>query len=270
MAEIQALFLGLVFGWAGGYKLTARAARGLSRSTMARLVGVHRVRVVHRIVGGAELAVAALLVLPPAATVDGWLAVAMSAGFVAYLGYARVAAPDTSCGCLSAQPDPVTWPGIARAVLLLAAALAATAADGFWLSVLRSEPIAATTTLGVEVSLFLALSPELRRPTRRLIGRARLRLFPHPLAQISAAPLTAAMPRLYRSAIYCANTALLRSDVQDLWRSGDWTLVSYAGRVDDRPVTVVFAVPDRSSVDEGEVRMSIVDDTSRRELSHVY
>jgi hypothetical protein len=258
MFEVQALFVGLVLPWAGGYKLTARPARAWSRSTMARLVGAPRVRAAYRIVGGAEVAVAALLLLPPATAVDGWLAAALSAGFLAYLGYARVAAPDTSCGCLSAQAGPVTWQGIARAGLLLGIALTATTADGFWLGALQAEPAAAATTLGVELGLFLALSPELRRPTRRLVGWVRLRLFPHPLARVAVTSPTTALSRLYRSTVYCANAAMLRSDVQDLWHSGDWTLVSYAGRLDDRPVTVVFALPDSHS--PGDVRMSIVDD----------
>ena len=258
IAAVQPLFLSLVLAWAGGYKLTARAARGLPRSTMARLVGADRARPAYRAVGTAELVVAALLVLPPAAAVEGWLAVGLTAGFVAYLGYGRIAAPDTTCGCLSAQAGPVTWAGIARAGLLLAAALAAVAADTFWFAAVAARPAVAATVLGVELGLFLGLSPELRLPARRTVGRARAWLLPHPLATPATAAPAAAVPALYRSPAYCANSGLLRSDVQDAWHAGDWTLVSYAGQVDDRPVTVVFAIPRDGAPDQ--VRMSIVDD----------
>jgi hypothetical protein len=258
IAELQPLFLGLVLAWAGGYKLTARAAREAGTSTMARLVGQDRVRTAYRLVGGAELIVATLLLMPPGTALEGWLAVAMTAGFVAYVGYARLAAPDSSCGCLSTQEGPVTWLGLARAGLLLAAALTATVARGPWHGMVAAAPVLAATILGGELALFLLLSPELRRPVRRMVGWAQGRLVRHPLADVTGSPLAAALAQLQRSPIYCANAALLRSDVQDAWRAGAWHLVSYAGRVDDRPVTVVFAVPDDRDADP--IRMSIVDD----------
>ncbi len=263
LTEIQPLFLGLVLAWAGGYKITGRTVdAAAARSALAGLVGARAATVAYRAVGGAELVVALLLLAPPAAGFEGWCGVALAGTFLAYLGYARKYAPKSSCGCMSADSRPVGWRSIARAALLLGAALAATRAGGYWAADLGVLPLG---VFALEGALLLALSPDLDRPRRRLVGRLRELIWPHPLSvtEGTEVPLAAALAQLHGSEVYGIGGALVCSDVQDSWDAGDWYAISFAGRLGGRhsdgpPVTVVFAVPKRYAPDD--IRMSILDE----------
>lgn len=260
IAAVQPLFLGLVLAWAGGYKLRGRAVgAAAARSALTDLVGIRHAGTAYRAVGGVELAVAVLLLAPATAGWSGWPAAVLATGFLAYLGYARRVAPESSCGCMSDDATPVSGRSMARAGLLIVAALAATLTDVSWLASLAASPATGGVVLLTEAALLLALSPDLDRNRRRLVGRIRELLLPHPLGNLAEASSgAAAVAQLYRSPIYCANSALLISDVQDVWDAGDWTVLSYAGML-GKPVTVVFAVP--KQYDPDKVRMSIVDAT---------
>jgi Methylamine utilisation protein MauE len=131
LASLQPALLGAILGWAGCLKLFGRTRElAARRSALARLVGKDRVFAAYRAVGCFELGMAALLVLPPAHPAEAVAAAALGLGMLGYLGYARVAAPESSCGCLGEQHVPVRWRSFARAaVLTIAAALAIPAAD---------------------------------------------------------------------------------------------------------------------------------------------
>ncbi len=263
IAEIQPLFLGLTLLWAGGYKLTGGAVGAASaRSALATLLGRGRARNAYLALGGAELALATALLLPPVLIWEAWLSALLGLGFVGFLGYARVKAPQSSCGCMSSDSGPVTWRGIARGGLVLVAALIAGFASGHWIGAFGSDPVGSAAVLAVEAALLLALSPDLDLKRRRLTGKLRALIWPHPLAQSAAeAPLAIAVAQLHQSEIFQANEWLLRSDIQDAWKADDWFILSYAGRLghglDSEPVSVVFAVPSHHAPDT--VRMSIVD-----------
>src|SRR3954447_15353153 len=97
-ASVQPLFIGGTLLWSGGLKCFARSARrSAERSALASLVGDGRVLSAYRLTGVLELALAALLLLPPAHPAETAAAALLGAGFLAYLTYARVVAPDSSC-----------------------------------------------------------------------------------------------------------------------------------------------------------------------------
>ncbi|WP_326564025.1 MauE/DoxX family redox-associated membrane protein [Micromonospora peucetia] len=261
LAALQPLVVGAVLIWSARVKLVSRhAAATAGRSALAPLLGQRRALTAYRLLGGVELTLGALLLLPPVRRLEAVAATVLAAGFLAYLGYSRRAAPTSSCGCLSAAPSPVTGRSLARAgLLLVAGALAWTATDG-WSAALAGRPVAGGVVLLVELAAVVALSPELDRfwllPLRRL--RARLT---HPLRGGAGLPLLATVQQLQLSDAYRRVAPLLRSDVREHWDDGDWRFVGHAARYQGRPMTAVFAVPlaDRQP---DAVRVAVVDDAT--------
>ncbi|MEV6032126.1 MauE/DoxX family redox-associated membrane protein [Nonomuraea sp. NPDC052116] len=232
IAATQPYVIALFLAWAGLMKLFSRRMRVQAGQTaLARLVGAARAVPALRIVGVAELTVAAVLLLPPVSPWEGAMAALLSAGFLAYLTYSYVAAPTASCGCLGAHSKPVDVRAFARAGLLLAASLLAVPAD-------PGPPLVA---LGLaEAVALMALSAELDRywltPLRQLRVRLRGPLAVQPSEHI---PLGASLHLLYRSPAYCSASAQITSDVQDTWDEDGLRFVVFGAR--ER--TAVFAVP---------------------------
>ncbi|MGW4502461.1 MauE/DoxX family redox-associated membrane protein [Micromonospora sp. NPDC004336] len=265
IAALQPLVVGAVLIWSARVKLLSRhAAAAAGRSALVRLLGQRRALPAYRLLGGVELTLGALLVLPPALLAEAVAAATLAAGFLGYLAYSRRAAPASSCGCLSARPTPVTGRGLARAGLLLAAGGLAGLADGGWAGALAERPVAGATVLVAEMAAVVALSPELDAawllPLRRL--RARLT---HPLRGGTGVPLLATVQQLQLSDAYRQVAPLLRSDVREHWDDGDWRFVGHAARYRGRPATAVFAVPlaDRQP---DTVRVAVVDDATGQTL----
>ncbi|MFB4276717.1 MauE/DoxX family redox-associated membrane protein [Nonomuraea sp. MTCD27] len=247
IAASQPYVIALFLLWAGLTKLLNRRMRAQAGQTaLARLTGPARAVPALRLVGLAELAVAAALPLPPLHPLNATAAAALSAGFLVYLTYAHVAAPTSSCGCLGAHSRPVDARAFARAGLLLAAALIAMTGSG-------QPPLPAVVL--VEVLVLLTLSAELDRhwltPLRRLLVRLR-----RPLAgpAPAAVPLESSLHLLRRSPAYCSASAQLTSDVRETWDEDGVRFVVYGAR--ER--TAVFAVP-LSGDDPGAVRVALVD-----------
>ncbi|MFI7126874.1 MauE/DoxX family redox-associated membrane protein [Nonomuraea sp. NPDC050153] len=236
IAATQPYVIALFLAWAGLMKLFSRRMRARAGQTaLARLVGATRAVPALRLVGVAELAVAAVLLLPPVSPwmgpVTALLAALLSAGFLAYLTYSYVAAPTASCGCLGAHSKPVDVRAFARAGLLLAASLLAVPAD-------PGPPLVA---LGLaEAVALMALSAELDRywltPLRRLRVRLRAPLAVPPSEDV---PLGASLHLLYHSPAYCSASAQITSDVQDTWDEDGLRFVVFGAR--ER--TAVFAIP---------------------------
>jgi len=259
MIDLQPFVLGLVLAWAGGYKLAGRVA---ANAAAVKLLGnPARARWAFRLVGGVELAVAALLLAPPVAAAEGWLATGLAAGFVGYLGISQRVAPGSSCGCMSSHAAPVSWRSYARAGLLVAAGIAATQAGALWTRPLAEQPPAFLSLLAVETLLFVAVSPDLDRAWRMRTRQLWARLRPHPLAATatdSDEPLQAVLWRLHHTETYQAAAPLLRSSVLDSWQDGTWWFVTYAAERDGEPVTAVFAIPHLDAM--SEVRLALVAD----------
>ncbi|MGR6316947.1 hypothetical protein Q2K19_08270 [Micromonospora soli] len=265
IAALQPLVVGAVLIWSARVKLFSRqAAAAAHRSALVRLVGQHRALPAYRLLGGVELTLGALLLLPPAARLEAAAATVLATGFLAYLAYARRAAPASSCGCLSARPTPVSGRSLARAALLVVAAGLAGLFPAGWPTALATRPLAGGAMLLAEVAAVAALSPELDAawllPLRRL--RARLT---NPLRGGSGVPLLATVHQVQLSDPYRRVAPLLRSDVREHWDDGDWRFVGHAGLYQGRPVTAVFAAP-LADHDPEAVRVAVVDDATGQTL----
>ncbi|WP_158886923.1 MauE/DoxX family redox-associated membrane protein [Amycolatopsis anabasis] len=256
---VQFVFVAGALAAAGAFKLFARdSAVAARRSALTRLVGADRVVAAFRLVGGAELALAAALLLPPLAPGSAVAALAWSLGMLGYLGYARRTAPDSSCGCLSAKEAPITGRSFARAGLLAVAG--AVAAFGSPWTGLAGEPVAAAVLLLAEAAVFGTLSAELDHhwllPLRRLRTRVR-----HPLRGTADddVPVQASLQQLYRSAAYRSMHDRLRSTLLEHWDEGEWRMLTFAARQEGRQATAVFAVP-RLSFEPERVRGALVNE----------
>ncbi|HZE34191.1 MAG TPA: MauE/DoxX family redox-associated membrane protein [Actinoallomurus sp.] len=262
-ASVQPLFVGGTLLWSGGLKCFARSARrSAERSALASLVGDGRVLAAYRLTGVLELALAAVLLLPPAYAAETVAAAVLGAGFIAYLTYARVVAPESSCGCLSKRRTPVTWRAFTRAGLVLAAALLGTRA-GAWLG--GAVRPASAALLVAEAAALVALSPEADGlwllPLRRL--RIRMR---HPLADRSfEMPLESSLQQLLVSPAYRQVGPLLKSGLRETWDEQDVRVLCYTAEYDGTAATAVFAVPLRHYSPE-DVRVALVDESTESTL----
>ncbi|GAA1587919.1 hypothetical protein GCM10009789_46820 [Kribbella sancticallisti] len=264
LAAVQPLVIGALLAWSSYGKLRGPDVDARARRTaLSKLVGERHAGAAFRAVGGFELGIAVLLLLPPVWTVEALAAVALSAGFVGYLVYARLVVPESSCGCMGSAATPVRWRSLARGGLLLAASVLALTADAGWWSV---QPWLGGVVVVAEAMLFVGLSAELDRYWLIPLRRLRVRLT-HPLADTAAfeVPLAATQQQLLRSTAYQALNPFLRSDIRDHWDEGEWRFVSYTASYGDRPATAVFAVP-RLRYEPDEVRAAIVDDESGETL----
>ncbi|HEU4948434.1 MAG TPA: MauE/DoxX family redox-associated membrane protein [Kribbella sp.] len=261
VAALQALVIGVVLVWSSYGKLVGPLVAARARRTaLASLVGERFATPAFRTVGGVEWVIGAALLVPPLWTIEAVAVTALAVGFLGYLTYALVVAPESSCGCMGSAAAPVSWRSTSRAGLLLAAAILALTADGGWWSAVADRPVAAAVAVLLEATLFVALSAELDRHWLMPLRRLRVRLT-HPLAGTASfdVPLASTQQQLLRSGAYRSVSDLLRSDVRDHWDEGEWRFVSYTATYDGRSATAVFAVP-RLRYEPEDVRVAIVDE----------
>lgn len=258
MFSVQPALLGGVLAWAGAIKVFGRSAElAARRSALRQLVGTDRALAAYRTVGGAELAVATLLLLPPVYPAEAVAALLLAAGMLAYLGYARFAAPQSSCGCLGEKHAPVRARSFTRAGALVLAAAAALFAVDWWPAALLERPFATAGLLVAEAALVVTLSPELDGMWLLPLRRLRLRIS-HPLAgRPFEIPLESTVQQLHKSPAYRSLADLLRSDLLEHWDEGEWRILTYSARRDRGPATAVFAVP-RQRYSPAEVRGVLV------------
>lgn len=257
-----------VFVVSGRVKLTSRTARSRAAgAALGTLVGKDRAPTVYGALGVAEVSIAALLLAGglatwwPALTVLARVAAGAGAvaavGFLGYLGYSRVAAPGSSCGCVSARSAPVTWRSFVRAGVLLAVALVALVAPVAWPTALASHSYPVVAALVVGGVAMVLLSPEADHEWLLPLRRQYARLRPHPLAGLAYdLPLASTLRQLEASDAYRGIGTRLRSDVLEHWDEGEWRIVCYHA---DGGQTAVFAVP-RLRYDPDAVRLALVDD----------
>jgi hypothetical protein len=261
IAALQPLVIGAVLIWSARIKLFSRhAASNAGRSALVSLIGQERALPAYRLLGGIELAIGILLVLPPALAVEAAAATTLAVGFTGYLYYAHTRTPDASCGCMSARRTPVSWRSFLRAGFLVVAGLIATTVTADLPRALAAHPMAGTGLLLAEAATVIALSPELDDkwllPLRRL--RARLT---HPLVGGTGIPLLSTVQQLQESAAYRQVAALLTSDVREHWDDAEWRFVCQSARYQGRLATAVFAVP-LPRYEPDAVRVAIVDDAT--------
>ncbi|NUT33362.1 MAG: hypothetical protein HOV79_09825 [Hamadaea sp.] len=268
IGSLQPLLIAAVLLWSARAKLFSRYAEAHARrSALAPLLGENRALPAYRLLGGVEAALAAALLVPGLLLAEAVAAAALSTGFLAYLAYARIKAPDSTCGCMGAQSAPVNGRSFGRAGVLLAAALTALAADGSWLAGLADRPVLGLALLVAEGAAVVAFSPELDRhwllPLRRLHARIT-----HPLASPGSfdVPLDSTVEQLQRSSAYRELAPSLRSDVREHWDEPGWRILVYSARYAGREGSAVFAVPRLTYAPE-TVRAAIVDATGATLLS---
>lgn len=264
-ASVQPLFIGGTLLWSGGLKGFGRSARrSAERSALASLVGEERALPAYRLTGAVELALAAVLLIPPAFFAESAGAAVLGVGFLAYLAYAKIAAPDSSCGCLSKKRMPVTWRSFARAGLMLVAALVGTQAGVWWGRGLTDRPLTAVL-LVAEVVVLVALSPEADRLWLLPLRRLRIRMN-HPLAERSfEMPLESSLQQLLASPAYQQVSALIKSGLRESWDEDDMRVLCYTAEYEGRNTTAVFAVPLLHYRPE-DVRVALVDESTESTL----
>ncbi|MFI6497695.1 MauE/DoxX family redox-associated membrane protein [Nonomuraea typhae] len=254
IAALQPYLIAAFLVWAALLKLLSRRMRAQAgRTALARLAGPARAVPLLRLVAVAELAVAGVLLAPPALPWEGTAAAALSTGFLVYLAYGALAAPDSSCGCLGAHGRPVEWRSFARAGLLMTMSAVAVAAGPY-----AFDPMSAAVA-AAQAAALLGLSPELDRhwlrPLRQLLVKVRA---PLAVREPGAIPLETSLRLLYRSPAYCSASALLSSDIQDFWDDGGLRFASFAAR----GRTAVFSIPLTGGL-PADVRVALVEEPAR-------
>lgn len=225
-----------VLVWAAVFKIRG----GSPRSALSRLVGKDRLVLVFRLIGVLEFALAVWVLLP--GPVGNWLAFAWFLGLLGYLAWARVAAPDESCGCLSEKYVPVGKRALARAILL--AVVVVTAEFLPWYTVFAAAAL--VVVLSAELDDYWLL------PLR--CWRVKLR---HPLAGGEfVVPVASTVQQLHKSQTYQSVYPILRSDLLDSWDEGDWRILTYSAERDGERATAVFAVP-RDRYEPDSVRFAL-------------
>ena len=269
--HLMPLVLAGLLGWSGSVKLFRRdTVRQAPRTALARCCAAcGRAALVLRAVGALELLLTAGLLALPASPVPGAATAVLGAGFLAYLGYGRALAPESSCGCSANEDTPITWRAFARAAVVLAGGATAAAAHGAWWSTLSARPGGSLLFLAVAAVVLTALSVDPDRWWLLPLRRLGLRVRGHPLfgtGRGDHVPVAASVELLERSLAWQTASPVVRSGLLDHWEEDGWRILLYSGvhgtRKEARPVSVLFALDataGRDSPGEPVVRVSCVD-----------
>lgn len=274
VSDLAPLVCGVLLAVTGAGKLFGRRVEQLAANTV--LVRVlndgRRAALALRTVGAAELVVAAALLAAPATVAPGVATAALGVGFVAYLGYAKATAPESSCGCSARAEGPIGVRSFARAGLVVLGGVAAAAADGTWWTRIHHDPGGAAAVVVAAAVLVFAVSADLDRLWLLPLRRLRIRLFGHPLAsgpdgQVS---VEASVQLLEHSLAWQAASPVVRSALLDHWDDEGWRVLRFAGVVEEpardaRPVNVLFALDRSATIDtspDPAVRVTVVDDVT--------
>jgi Methylamine utilisation protein MauE len=276
LPQLLPLMLGGLLGWTGGAKLPRRrAARQAAGSALERILpSPWAAALALRAVGAMEVVLAATLLLRPLSQVAAFGTAALGVFFVGYLGYAKVTAPQSSCGCTSRR-TPVTWRSIARAGLVAAGGVGCAFASVPWWSAAAHRPAAAAAVIFLAAVGFGIVSSDFDRLWLLPLRQARLRLFGHPLAGTSGeVPLAATVELLEASLAWQATAPIVRSALVDHWDSDGWRILRYSGVHDGpdgpRPVSVVFALDANATTEtvrDPVVRVSVVDEERQQTVA---
>ncbi|AXE82229.1 MauE/DoxX family redox-associated membrane protein [Streptomyces atratus] len=269
--SLAPLVLAALLGWTGAVKVFSRGTAQLAPKTvLARMLrSSERATTVLRATGAGELLIAAGLLVVPANPVPGAAVAALGAGFLAYLGYGRAMAPESSCGCSASEGTRITWRAFARAAVVLIGGATVAVAQGTWWSAVSERPGGALLFLAGAAAVLVALSADLDRWWLLPLRRTRLRVFGHPLLGTAAGnqvPVAASVELLENSLAWQAAAPVVRSALLDHWEDDGWRILQYSGvygdRENARPVAVVFALDATTGRDSGGdpiVRVSYVD-----------
>ncbi|SCF65262.1 MauE/DoxX family redox-associated membrane protein [Streptomyces sp. Ncost-T10-10d] len=268
--SLAPLVLASLLGWTGAVKMFSRGtAQQAPKTALARMLrSSERATTVLRATGAGELLIAAGLLVVPANPVPGAAAAVLGAGFLAYLGYGRAMAPESSCGCSARENTPITWRAFARAAVVLVGGVTVAVAQDTWWPAVSERPAGALVFLAGAAAVLVALSADLDRWWLLPLRRTRLRVFGHPLLGTATdqVPVAASVELLENSLAWQAAAPVVRSALLDHWEDDGWRILQYSGvygdRENARPVAVVFALDATAGRDSGGdpiVRVSYVD-----------
>ncbi|NUS14327.1 MAG: hypothetical protein HOY69_23475 [Streptomyces sp.] len=273
VSNLAPLVCAVLLAATGAGKLFGRQTAQLAANTV--LVRVlndgRRATLALRSVGAAELAVAAALFAAPDTVLPGVATAVLGAGFTGYLAYARVTAPESSCGCSARAEGPIGVRAFTRAGLVVAGGVLAATADAPWWTEAARRPAGTTAVLVLAAVLLAVLAADLDRALRVPLRRARLRVFGHPLPPAAGTgdrvPVAASVELLERSLAWQAAMPVVRSALLDHWDEEGWRVLHYAGAYRDgrgtHPASVLFALDLTLTVDSAPnpaVRVSVIDD----------
>ncbi len=270
VTNLAPLVLGVLLALTGVSKAFGRqVARQAAGTALVRILNDGpRATLVLRTTGAAELLVAAGLLAAPATVVPGIAATVLGVGFVGYLGYARVTAPESSCGCTARDNGPISWRAFARAGLVVAGGAAAVWARTAWWSQAVRHPVTSAAFVIVVAAVLVTVSSDLDHLWLVPLRKAKLKVFGHPLLGYNdQVPVAASVQLLERSLAWLAASPIVRSGLVDHWEADGWRFLQYAGVHEAergaRPVTVLFSVDPQATVDSTQnpaVRVTLIDD----------
>jgi hypothetical protein len=277
VSNIVPLVLGVLLGSTGAVKLFGRqAARQAANTALVRILNDgRRATLALRAVGAVELLVAAGLLAAPTAMASGTAAALLGAGFVGYLGYSKVTAPESSCGCTAKSTAPITWRAFARAGLVMAGGALALAVDTAWWSQTAHHPLSSAVVVVVSAAVLMALTTDLDHLWLVPLRKLRLRVFGNPLSGAGEqVPVAASVELLELSLAWQAANQVVRSGLLDHWDDGGWRFLRYSGAHEGtrgtRPVSVIFALDVDASLDTTSapaVRVTIIDDRTEEVIT---
>jgi hypothetical protein len=270
VTNLAALVLGVLLALTGASKAFGRqVARQAAGTALVRILNDgRRATLVLRSTGIAELVIAAGLLLAPTTVVPGVAATALGIGFLGYLGYARITAPESSCGCTARNNGPINWRAFVRAGLVVAGGAAAIPARAAWWTQVARHPVSAVAFLIVTAAVLVAVSSDLDHLWLVPLRKARLKVFGHPLlGYADDVPVSASVQLLERSLAWVAASPIVRSGLIEHWDADGWRFLRYSGVHDPdgdaRPVTVLFAIDPQDTIDtttNPAVRVTIIDE----------
>jgi hypothetical protein len=262
IADAQALVLGVVFLWAGVWKVVSRQAHELAqKSALAQLLPSPRMTLAaHTGVGVSEILVAALLLLPPHLSWEPYLASVLAVGFLAYLAVAWKVAPEKTCACMGGRPMRISKRSVARAGAILVLSLLAWQAQMYWGAAIVAAPWLVIVIL-LELLALWALSPEFGAQgvtlQRRFVRAARLRL--NPTCAGVALDWERLETDLRRTSQFNALARYIRGPA-DRWRENCAGFIAYNAVYESQPATAIFSFPVR--FEASEVAAALMDDAS--------
>jgi methylamine utilization protein MauE len=164
---------------------------------------------------------------------------------------------EEGCGCFGGlSTTPAGRRGLARATLLMVAAIASAGVPQTGLEVLGAATAWSVVLIAAECALLLALSPELAVAVERTRQSTPCELRDVPLSETYATLYSSEAWREYEE-------SLTSAEPSDVWRELCNRYVVYPARIDDRQVEVVFAVSvggRRPYVRAGVVRDSVCEE----------
>jgi hypothetical protein len=224
IAAVQALVVGLIFAWAGTWKLFSPEADIVALKSALNKVLPRRewTLLAHRLIGAGELVVAALLLASPWHWFGIRMATVFAIGFTGYLMMAWRIAPNRSCGCVGGRATKISHWSVLRAALVLALTVVGWSAQEYWADALVAAPWI-VLPIAIEALAVWQLSPELRRPAlsiRRFVRTIRSRLDPG--CSRVASDWDAVEAKLRSTATFRQLIPVLGAQT-DRWREGCWT-----------------------------------------------